>query len=158
VNAQASPWADRLAVIKARLEDYHPLLPYTDILCNPPFFVESLQRQDSTLSTALHADKDLLTRWVEAALPLLAEDGRLHLMLLPEARIQVLKLCLRLGLYVLQEGFMHHSPTHPPMRWVGCLGREDAPVPRRPNWYVKGEDGLPEPKYAELVRPFYLNI
>ena len=157
-NAQASPWADRLSVIETRLEDYRPTLAYTDILCNPPFFVESLQRQDSTLSTALHADKDLLARWVEAALPLLAKEGRLHLMLLPEARIQVLKLCLKLGLYVWQEGFLHHSPAHAPMRWVGCLGRTDAPVPRRPNWYVKGEDGLPEPRYAELVRPFYLSI
>ena len=157
-NAEGSLWKSRIEIIQQRIEDFSPTLNYTDILCNPPFFVESLPRQDATLAHALHADKDLLERWLRRAAGWLREDGRLHLMAQPSARLSILKLSPKLGLHVNQEAFLHHSPAHPAIRWMVSLSKEEGVVPRRLVWEIKDEAGAFDTAYQNLVRPFYLNM
>jgi tRNA1Val (adenine37-N6)-methyltransferase len=157
-NFEASPWASQMEVLKTRIEDYKPDSLFSDILCNPPFFVESLPRQSPALTEALHADRGLLERWITLCLDLLAAGGRLHIMALPEARLGVLKLSQKLGFYINQEGFLYHSPAHPAMRWMACLGKQDSLTARRPNWYVHDENGQHDEAYKLLVKEFYLKF
>lgn len=157
-NMAGLPFGIRWQLFEQTLEDYVPSGGYADILMNPPFFEESLPRQAAAMTQALHADKALLERWMGRCRAWLLPGGRLHLMVLPKARGRVLRWAQEQGLIAVQEGFLHHSPTLEPMRYVACLAEADGPVPRRPNWYVQGEPGQPDPAYRALVQDFYLNL
>lgn len=157
-NMTQLPFKASWQLFEQQVEAYEPAGSYADILMNPPFFEESLPRQSQDLSQALHADRALLERWLGRCRPWLLPGGRLHLMVRPQARPRVLSWALKHGISVLQEGFLHHSPAHEPMRYLACLAKTDGAVPRRPNWYVQGDDAKPDPAYRALVQDFYLNL
>jgi len=155
-NAEASPWQERIAIVKTTLEAFTPTFLFDTIFCNPPFFINSLPRQDAALAMATHADADLLPRWLGLLAPMLAPEGVLTLMAQPQDRLAMLKLAHSLGLFMVQEAFLHHSPRHTALRWLACFSLINGPVPRRPNWYIKDAAGQPDAAHAELVRAFYL--
>jgi tRNA1Val (adenine37-N6)-methyltransferase len=54
-NAAASPWRDRVRMICSALQDYDPPFRYDVILCNPPYFINSLRPPGDGRTTARHA-------------------------------------------------------------------------------------------------------
>lgn len=54
-NVAASPWADRIRIVQTPVQDFHPSHRYDVILCNPPFFIDSLLPPAEGRVTARHA-------------------------------------------------------------------------------------------------------
>jgi tRNA1Val (adenine37-N6)-methyltransferase len=81
-NVAVSKWNKRIKVENTSLQDYNPgLLKFGLIISNPPFFSDSLKNPDAGKAAARHNDtlsnKDLL----EGAVRLMAEGGRLQLIM-----------------------------------------------------------------------------
>jgi tRNA1Val (adenine37-N6)-methyltransferase len=53
-NAAASPWSDRVSVLCVAVQNYNPPHRYDIILCNPPYFINSLHPPGSGRTTARH--------------------------------------------------------------------------------------------------------
>ena len=63
-NAAASPWAGRIRVSGMSLADYAATParpPFSHIICNPPFFRQSLRSPDAARTTARHEAADTLS-------------------------------------------------------------------------------------------------
>lgn len=81
-NVANSPWAERINVINARLQDFEPATGRFDlIVSNPPFFSDSLKNPDPGKAAARHNillnNKDLLS----GATRLMSEGGRLQVIM-----------------------------------------------------------------------------
>ncbi len=53
-NFSASPWSGRINLIEGDIFQYNPPHRYDAIICNPPFFINSLENPDPERRTARH--------------------------------------------------------------------------------------------------------
>lgn len=60
-NVQHAPFSQRITVYRAALQNFRPARPYDSIVCNPPYFLDSLKAPDSSRSLARHASSDSMT-------------------------------------------------------------------------------------------------
>lgn len=80
-NAEASPFAGRVKVHNVRLQDYFPVGLYDAIVCNPPYFTDSLKCPDRQRSAARHNDSLTLVELVRHSSRLLRTGGTLSVVL-----------------------------------------------------------------------------
>lgn len=75
LNAQSSPWADRITVLAADISDFKPECFYDRIVCNPPYFRDSLRCPDSGRNAARHNDSLSYETLVRCVAGLLSHNG-----------------------------------------------------------------------------------
>ena len=93
-NADASPFGDRVEVVLSSIQDYATSCSlsfgegrgevpahFDSIVCNPPFFVDSLKAPDQQRSLARHADTLPFAELMRAAYRLLSDDGDLSVVI-----------------------------------------------------------------------------
>ena len=56
-NVEKSPWAHRIAVEQHDFTSYQAGALYDTIVCNPPYFIDSLKSPDKKRTTARHTDE-----------------------------------------------------------------------------------------------------
>ncbi|MGN1263235.1 MAG: tRNA1(Val) (adenine(37)-N6)-methyltransferase [Prevotella sp.] len=79
-NVRNSPFADRITVMKARLQDYTDN-KFDAMVCNPPFFVDALPCPDSKRSVARHATTLTFQELMSSAFRLLTDHGELSVII-----------------------------------------------------------------------------
>jgi tRNA1Val (adenine37-N6)-methyltransferase len=75
VNVARSSWNDRIAVLNKSVQDYRDSNLFDVIVCNPPFFVDSLRCTDQSRNMARHTDTLSYRDLCSNAFRLLTEDG-----------------------------------------------------------------------------------
>jgi len=80
-NVERSPFKGRINVIRKSLFEYSTEKQYDLIVSNPPFFKNSLKCPDEKRSVARHNDSLPLKQFIEHAVTMLSEDGRIALIL-----------------------------------------------------------------------------
>lgn len=88
-NARLSPWSTRITVVNCALQEYARASgeAYDLIVCNPPFFSNSLKSPHLGRSLARHNVSLTLDELVACALPLLTHDGKMAVVLPTEQYI-----------------------------------------------------------------------
>lgn len=76
-NVAASPFFNQVTVRFERVQDHDSC--YDAIVCNPPFFIDSLAAPDKQRNMARHADTLTYAELMEAAWRLLRDDGELSI-------------------------------------------------------------------------------
>lgn len=74
-NITASPFADRMRVLQERVQDHQGA--YDAVVCNPPFFIGSMQAPDRQRNVARHTTMLTYTELMQAAWRLMDADGEL---------------------------------------------------------------------------------
>ncbi|MEJ1237824.1 methyltransferase [Chryseolinea sp. T2] len=67
-NVASSPWSHRIQMICCAIQDHHPAYQYDVILCNPPYFINSLLPPREGRTAARHTvtlDHEALSKAVE---------------------------------------------------------------------------------------------
>ena len=155
INAVNSPWADRIEVRCADIADFRTECRYDRIVCNPPYFRDSLRCPDSGRNTARHNDMLSYENLTLYAARLLADEG-LFCLVLPYdsvpafmkcAAAQGLDMCLRTDV-ITTQGKM-------PKRSLVAFSRH-SPALETDILTMCGPDGTDTPEYVALVRDFYL--
>lgn len=182
-NVAASPWASQIEVVQADIRtwgrDSGPAEPRFDlIVCNPPFFAESLRCPNAARNAARHDDTlkpDDLFRlagvWLkpapeQAAAPEAAAPTPTLCLILPSAREQ--EAAEAAARYDLQTARLCRVFTTPraaaPHRTLMAFTRapqathapQATPTTQAPTPTTTLH--LSSPEYLDLVRPFYLNL
>ena len=158
-NFAASPWADRLHLHPASLQDFakYNRQVYDIILSNPPFFLSSLQSPDAAKNTAKHTGELLFDAILAFAQVHLLPEGRLYLLLPPAEAThfamlaQARNLCLAdtLEVYTRTGGkCIRHIQTY-------TFAPYKTPFTRQ--LYIRAADAITyTPEFVELLRPYYL--
>lgn len=80
-NVAESPFGGRITVYNTDITLFAPSGVYNSIICNPPYFVDSLRCPDESRTRARHDDTLSLDTLVSQAVRLLSDYGTLHVVI-----------------------------------------------------------------------------
>ncbi|MDO7847393.1 methyltransferase [Hymenobacter sp. M29] len=134
-NVADSPWAGRIQVHAQSLADFARAQPapladddrrFSHIICNPPFFRQSLRSPDAARSTARHEAADSLSFDALAAFAagLLSPPGLLTVLLPPPEMQAFEQVAAGSGLLPATRLVVRHRPGSRPLRHITGFRRE----------------------------------
>lgn len=153
-NAANSPWTDRIAVKCADIADFSGG-KYDRIVCNPPYFRDSLRCPDSGRNTARHNDFLSYETLVACAVRMLTDDGLLCVVLPYDSVETFAKCAVANGLEMYRRTDVVTVAGKTPKRSLVAFGRH-CPTLDIGVLEMYGTDGEETPEYVALVKDFYL--
>lgn len=158
-NVAASPYSDRILVHQGSFQDFleQPGLPEYDlVVCNPPYFSDSLRPVDDGRTIARHDERLTLHELIHGTSGLLSNEGALSLVLPAEVSERVISLARNTGLHLHRLLHIHPVPGRPAKRVCMELGRKKQFVREESLIIEKGGRRRYSEDYSRLTGPFYL--
>lgn len=155
INAEASPFCGRITVCHAALQEFSGG-DFDAIVCNPPFFKDSLCCPDPKRTLARHDSSLPAGDLFRHAARLLADGGELSVIIPSELRSLYDSEALIAGL-ALSRAYLIRTTAHKPIS--RCLAAyRKAPIASvdEQTACLKDEQDRPTPWYKELTAGFYL--
>jgi tRNA1Val (adenine37-N6)-methyltransferase len=168
-NFSNSPWTSRLHIFHQSLQAYPLLFPtvqYDLLVCNPPFFVNSLKSEKKEKNLARHTDslpfEDLLVGATK-----LAHQNSFFIVLLPLKEAEIFEAILRdfylesTHFQVIEKLFVCHNPSKQPHRVILTL--QKLPQNHKPNLVaklliIKDAKGIYTSDFVSLMKDYYLYL
>lgn len=160
-NAAASPWGPRVRVHPLSLAAYAAAgpLPFSHIVCNPPFFQGALRSPNAARTTARHAAPDTLTfaEISRFAADFLAVGGRLTVLLPVPEMDRFTTAAAATGLHPATRLALHHRPGSRALRHIVAFGRAPGPVAEHAlTIRTAADDAAYSAAFRALLAGFYL--
>ena len=162
-NAAASPWAGRIAVRATSLADFATTqpAPFSHIICNPPFFRQSLRSPDAARTTARHEAADSLSFAALAAFAVefLLPAGLLTVLLPPLEMQAFEQVAAAVGLHAATRLVVRHRPGSKPLRHITGFRRAAAAL-RETEMIIRTAENDAEysAEFRALLAGFYLAL
>ena len=162
-NAAASPWSGRIRVYGLSLADYAATqpAPFSHIICNPPFFRQSLRSPDAARTTARHEAADTLSFDALAAFAaeFLESTGLLAVLLPPPEMRAFEQAAVAVGLHPATRLVVRHRPGSKPLRHITAFRREAGAV-RETELVIRkaADDTQYSADFRVLLAGFYLAL
>ena len=157
-NVAASPWADRIQVLEADaryLADFQS--SFDSILCNPPFFENSLKCPDSARTMARHTDTLSFDDLARSASRLLAPEGELSVVIPYDRAHDMTVSAACHGLFATRQTVVVPVEGGKPKRILMAFTREGA-AHTVETLYIQDAQRVYTPAYIRLVEDFYLKM
>lgn len=153
-NVAASPFADRITILQSdfsKLSSSSYILrnSFSAIVCNPPFFTQSLRCPDGRRTTARHDETLSYRTLTDGARHLLSDNGELSVIIPVDQRKRMDNEAALAGLFCSRICLVRTSPHKDPKR---CL----LAYRKHPAHQQTGELTLGSVEYKELTNDFYL--
>ncbi len=126
-NARRSPFADRVAVRCVSLQEYVAEREYDSIVCNPPFFTQSLQSPDSKRTLARHSVALPFDDLFRHARRLMSEDGVLSIVVPSDALSQIETAAVMNNLFLVRRCFVRTTRKKPARRLLLSFSQKPSP-------------------------------
>lgn len=157
-NAQQSKWRDNINVICADVKTYEFQNRYDLIICNPPFFNNSLTGPNEQRNTARHTTSlsygDLL-----GVISKYLNEGGLASILLPVPEFEHFKLLTgKYGLYLRQQLWIIPRVGKPANRVVAVLSKGKETIEDDEVNIRQADNEEYTEAFIELLRPYYLHL
>ncbi|UOQ99837.1 methyltransferase [Hymenobacter sp. 5317J-9] len=162
-NAAASPWAPRIHVHALSLAEYaaQQPTPFSHIICNPPFFRQSLRSPDAARTTARHEADDTLSFEALAAFvtAFLQPGGLLTVLLPPQEMLAFETVAAAVGLFPATRLVVRHRPGSRPLRHItGFLASPAATIETELTIRTAEDDQAYSVAFRALLAGFYLAL
>lgn len=163
-NFAASPWAASMRSEHISLCDFADRLIYGGadipyslrfdlIVCNPPYFDESLQAPDPKRNAARHTDSLSYREVVTFAGDALTDEGRLSLILPKTEEKGLMRFAASFGLFPQRVINIHTTASKPPKRIIAEFSKHKGKVLSED--LTIQCDGDYSPQYKELTKDFH---
>ena len=126
-NARRSPFADRVAVRCVSLQEYVAEREYDSIVCNPPFFTQSLQSPDSKRTLARHSIALPFDDLFRHARRLMSEDGVLSIVVPSDALSQIETVAVMNNLFLVRRCLVRTTRKKPARRLLLSFSQKPSP-------------------------------
>ncbi len=158
-NVAKSPWKDRIRVFHQSIQDFFPpeRQPYDLIVCNPPFFHNSLRRKETAVNMALHSTSLLPNDLVKAVSRLLAREGRFAVMLPPYESGELQKLLAVNQLFPEAIVRVYEKEGGRLIRHIATYTYQQGNADVK-SFFIRDENGNYTPPFTKLLRPYYLHF
>jgi len=162
-NVAASPWAERIQVWAFGLAEYAAKQParFSHIVCNPPFFRQSLRSPNAARNTARHTADDTLSFEALAAFAadFLQPDGLLTVLLPPPEMQAFEQAASATHLYPATRLVVRHRPGSRPLRHITGFRRTTGSVQETALMIRTADDGtVYSTEFQALLAGFYLAL
>lgn len=157
-NVAASPFFKQIRIIHSSFGDYQPAEKYDLIVSNPPYFSQSLKSPDAKRNKARHDDHLSLEDLIAGSKKLLAEEGRIAL-ILPVEQDQKLTGCLASNrLFRTRQTDVYPTPNGQIRRILVELSPTPGQHYTPERLTIEIERHRYTQEYRELTGDFYLNM
>jgi tRNA1Val (adenine37-N6)-methyltransferase len=162
-NATACPWAGRIRVRALSLAEYAATQPalFSHIICNPPFFQQSLRSPNAARTTARHEADDTLSFGALAAFAadFLQPAGVLTVLLPPLEMRAFEAAAAGHGLFPATRLVVRHRAGSRPLRHITAFGRAaEAVMETELTIRAAEDDALYSEAFRALLAGFYLAL
>ena len=162
-NATASPWGGRIRVHAQSLAQYAAVspAPFSHIICNPPFFRQSLRSPDAARTTARHEAADTLSFETLAAFAaqFLEPAGLLTVLLPPVEMREFERVAAAGGLHPATRLVVRHRPGSRELRHITGFRRAgQAPVETELTIRTAVDEQAYSTEFRALLAGFYLAL
>ena len=161
-NVTASPWKERIQVLQADARNSEFKIQNSEfffdaILCNPPFFENSLKCPDSARTMARHTDTLSFDELARSAARLLALDGELSVVIPYDRAHDMTVSCACNGLFATRQTIIVPVKGGKPKRILMAFTRQGAPHNIK-TLCMQDTSRQYTPEYISLVEDFYLKM
>ena len=146
-NVGASPFAKRITVIRESVQ--HHIGHYDSIVCNPPFFCDSLKAPDLQRSIARHAVTLTYTELMQSVTKLLLDNGEVSVVVPLDYRQRMEDEAVFQGLFLSRLCAVKTTEWKVPKRYL--LAFRKHPCVLEQDVLTLGSD-----RYRQLTADFYL--
>lgn len=146
-NVVRSPFSRQVTVLHETLQQHQGL--YDAIVCNPPFFMDSLQAPDRQRAMARHATTLTYADLMRHACRLLSDDGELSVIVPFDYRKRMEDEATFVGFFPSRVCAVCTVPGKPPRRYL--LSFRKHPCPRHTDTITLGDA-----HYHQLTGNFYI--
>lgn len=159
-NVAASPWSNRIKIIRADAREFDYRKKYDVIISNPPFYEKELKGDNKKKNLAHHNEGLLLPELTEIIKKNLAPGGRFYLLLPFKRNEEVKKLFMGHRLPVQQVTYVRQSVRHDYFRMMleGKPGTGEETVTMIGDISIKDDKDLYTPEFVRLLKDFYLHL
>jgi tRNA1Val (adenine37-N6)-methyltransferase len=157
-NVLASPWADRIRVVRSRIQDHAPGCRYDLVVSNPPFYENYPKRPRAAQNVALHGEDLSLPELAVAVHRLLGPAGRFVVLLPPYQAGRLQELLTPLGLFPLDTLHLHDRPGVPPIRRITTYTFGTPGTCPETNLCIRDATGTYTADFVQLLKPYYLYL
>lgn len=160
LNFEQSPWSDRLWAVAGDIAEVAVRLPRPDlIVCNPPFFVDSLSAVGVGRNLARHEQSLGCCSIIRLAARFLSDGGRLA-MVAPSDRWEEMDFEATLcKMQLVKREDVAMTPRKQSSR-VLCLFEKSSStvIPKIEKRFVRTASGNYDPWYVELTNDYYISL
>lgn len=153
-NMSASPFADRLTAAEADVKLF-AADPFDAVVCNPPFFLRSLQCPDTQRTIARHASSLTYAELMAAAHRLLADNGELSMVIPFDCKARLEQEAALAGFFKVRQCAVKTTPQKQPRRYLLAF-RKHPSEPELTEGIIETSPGERSRWYEELTKDFYL--
>ena len=159
-NAKLSPWHSSINVINASLQAFaqHRQAGYSLVICNPPFFTNSLKAPDAARNTARHNDSLPVDELLLITSRLLNENGKASF-ILPAADVENwLAVASRCNLHPTHSTLVRSYTNREPHRALLSFCQSLQTVIAENEICIYSGRNTYSSEYKALTRDFYLKF
>ena len=155
-NFNDSPWASRIALSIGAIQDFVSENKYDHIISNPPFFENGSKSNNVKRTQARHSDSLTLKELLEKSDFLLADGGKISLILPSDKEQRLFEVAGTFQLFVSRLFRVAPDQTKKPHRILVELSKTFGQVVER-EFYIRnnGSDAYSD-QYRNLTKDFYL--
>jgi tRNA1Val (adenine37-N6)-methyltransferase len=157
-NFSECMWTHRIHPVLTDIRLYIPPYSYDLIICNPPFFAQSLLGPTHSKNMARHDVALTSQQLLITALSMLAFNGRISLLLPYTEYLIWNKIAAQCGLYEVECLHIRHRPSAPIKRVVTVLSLAPVTSPCITELIIQNATGEYTEHFKELLADFYFNL
>ena len=155
-NVSASPFADRIKVLEADVQTFEDSEKFDSIVCNPPFFEDSLVCPDPQRTEARHTVSLGYRQLMESAFRLLKDDGRFSVIIPADCRSRLESEAHLRGFFISRLCSVQTTPKKAPKRYMIEFAKHPVNETDITNGILESLPQIRSDWYRELTQDFYI--
>ena len=158
-NFSESPFEDRITLKQAPFQEFakQEQEKYDCIICNPPYFDESLESKDESRTRARHTSSLPFRDLIGGAYELLEDEGVFSVCIPPEVLSKFSAECLIKGFCLMTAYKIKSVPRKTePKRYILVYKKGRIVEPQEYTLCMQNPDGTRSEWYQEIMKDFYL--
>ena len=153
-NVAASPFASRIQLLHADIRTLHHS-PFTTIVSNPPYFVDSLACPDGQRTLARHTASLSYRDLMQSVCRLLADGGEFSVVIPFDCKARMEAEATLAGLFKVRECAVKTTPRKQPRRYLLAFRKHPADL-ELAEGVIETSPNVRSSWYQELTKDFYL--
>ncbi|CAH9067419.1 tRNA1(Val) (adenine(37)-N6)-methyltransferase [Pseudoalteromonas holothuriae] len=156
-NIAQSPWPD-VQLHHTDIKSFCATIKYDLVICNPPYFNDSLKGQNQSRNIARHTDSLSFQALLEAFIKVSHRTSRLVLILPCKEAEQFVAMAKSAQLFLLRHGLVSSTSEKAPTRSLMELGFCKPQSPQVQSLCIYQHTRNYSPEYIALCKDFYLKM
>jgi len=159
-NVLLSPWAGHITIYNDTISKFilQTIHTYSLIICNPPFFTNSLKTPGKARNLARHNDSLPVTELLDITSRLLSKEGKAAFVLPADAFEYWQEEAVKNNLFPERITHVKSSPAHKPHRFLVLFSPEKHAEIIKSELIIYSSEKIYSFEYQNLTKDFYLNF